>query len=69
MTNVPFETLEDFRDIESINAYHELTESGQVSPEDMMRFLRYKSGTTPGPPCSGTTAKTPALQRERPGSW
>ncbi len=30
MTNVPF-------------AYHELTESGQVSPEDMMRFLRYKS--------------------------
>lgn len=43
MTNVPFETLEDFRDIESINAYHELTESGQVSPEDMMRFLRYKS--------------------------
>ena len=43
MTNVPFAALEDFRDIESINAYHELTESGQVSPEDMMRFLRYKS--------------------------
>ena len=43
MTNVPFKTLEDFRDIESINAYRELTESGQIQPEDMMRFLRYKS--------------------------
>lgn len=43
MTNVPFETLEDFRDIESINAYNELVGGGVLDAEDMMRFLRYKS--------------------------
>ncbi|HIY18675.1 MAG TPA: alpha-glucosidase [Candidatus Blautia avistercoris] len=43
MANAPFETLEDYRDIESINAYHELVESGQISHEDMMRYLQYKS--------------------------
>lgn len=42
MTNAPFETLDDFRDIESINAYHEYTESGLISEEDMMRYIRYK---------------------------
>ena len=43
MTNANFETLEDFRDVESINAYHELTENGVIAPKDMMRYLRYKS--------------------------
>lgn len=43
MTNVPFQSLDDFRDIESINAYHEYTQSGQIAPEDMMHYLHYKS--------------------------
>ena len=43
MTNVPFETLDDFRDIESINAYHEYVDSGLIKKEDMMRYLLYKS--------------------------
>ncbi|MDY3917601.1 MAG: alpha-glucosidase [Candidatus Limivivens sp.] len=43
MTNVPFARLEDFRDIESINAYHELVEGGILDEADMMRFLRCKS--------------------------
>lgn len=44
MTNVPFESLEDFRDIESINAYHELVEQDHVLDGDtMLRYLRYKS--------------------------
>ncbi|HIZ21576.1 MAG TPA: alpha-glucosidase [Candidatus Blautia faecigallinarum] len=44
MTNVPFESLEDFRDIESINAYHELVEQNHVlDGETMLRYLRYKS--------------------------
>ena len=42
MTNCPFPTLEDLRDIESINAFHELTEAGKVSPEDMMRYIRLR---------------------------
>ncbi len=43
MTNCPFETVADLRDIESINAYAELTEAGKIAPEDMMRFLRMRS--------------------------
>lgn len=43
MTNAPFETIDDFRDLDSINAYHELTEKGVFSKEEMMRYLRYKS--------------------------
>lgn len=33
MTNAPFAALEDFRDIESINAYHELTAAGVMAPD------------------------------------
>lgn len=43
MTNVPFETIEDFRDLDSINAYYELTGQGVFSKEEMLQFLRYKS--------------------------
>ncbi len=43
MTNVPFEKLEDFRDIESIHAYEEFVGKGLIQPEDMMYYLRYKS--------------------------
>lgn len=43
MTNVPFASVDEFKDIESINAYHEYVESGLISKEDMMRYLCYKS--------------------------
>lgn len=43
MTNVPFEKLEDFRDIESINAYHELVGGKVLDDVSMMKYLRYKS--------------------------
>lgn len=43
MINVPFETIDDFRDIESINAYHEFVDAGIIEKDDMMRYLRYKS--------------------------
>ncbi len=43
MTNVPFEGLEDFRDIESINAYHEYTENNLIDKDNMLEYLRYKS--------------------------
>ena len=42
MTNYPFTSLEEFRDIESINAYQELTEKGIVSPKDMFDYISYK---------------------------
>lgn len=43
MTNCPFPELGDFRDIESINAFHELTGAGKTTPEDMMRYLLLRS--------------------------
>lgn len=44
MTNAPFERIEDFRDLDSINAYRELVEEkGVFTPEEMMHYLRYKS--------------------------
>ena len=44
MTNVPFTCVEEFRDLESINAYHELVEDQKVfTHEEMMRYLCCKS--------------------------
>lgn len=42
MTNYPFTSLDEFRDIESINAYHELTEKGILSKEEMFDYISYK---------------------------
>ncbi|BAP86431.1 oligo-1,6-glucosidase [Paucilactobacillus hokkaidonensis JCM 18461] len=40
MTNMPFEKLEDYRDIESLNAYHYLVEKNKrVSHATMMSYL------------------------------
>jgi len=42
MTNCPFETPKELRDIESINAFDEMTETGKIAPEDMMRYIRLR---------------------------
>lgn len=42
MTNCPFNTLDNFRDLESINTFHELTEQGKMTEEDMMAAIGYK---------------------------
>jgi oligo-1,6-glucosidase len=44
MTNAPFADINDYRDIESINAYNELVVRDKLIPqEDMLRFLRNRS--------------------------
>ena len=43
MTNGYFDKLEDYRDIESINFFTELTESGLMTPEYMMKCLMLRS--------------------------
>ena len=43
ITNVYFDKLEDYRDIESINFFTELTESGLMTPEYMMKCLMLRS--------------------------
>lgn len=40
MTNAYFENLSDYRDVESLNAYHELVEELGESHEHMMRWLQ-----------------------------
>ena len=43
MTNYPFLDIRDFRDVESINAYHEYTEILHVDNDKMISYLRNKS--------------------------
>lgn len=43
MTNVKFENLEDYRDIETINAYRDYVGSGKKTKEEMMEAI-YKRG-------------------------
>ncbi|PLS29974.1 alpha-amylase [Bifidobacterium margollesii] len=40
MTNVYFDSLDQYRDLESINMYHQLTEAGVLSEEAMMDALK-----------------------------
>lgn len=40
MTNAYFKNMEDYRDIESINAYKEYTENNIMNPEEMMSALK-----------------------------
>ena len=42
MTNMQFTNIEDVRDIESINAYHEMSEAGFISKEDMLYYISCK---------------------------
>ena len=43
MTNTVFNFVDDFRDLESINAYRELVESGLYTDEDMFPKIAHKS--------------------------
>ena len=40
MTNAYFKSISDYRDIESINAYKEYTESGLMTEEEMLNCLK-----------------------------
>ncbi len=43
MTNTVFNRVEDFRDLESINAYYELTQAGVIRKEELLPMIAYKS--------------------------
>ena len=43
MTNCPFGPIENYRDIESLNAYRELTESGVREASELLDCIAYKS--------------------------
>jgi oligo-1,6-glucosidase len=43
MTNVKFNKIEEYDDIESVNAYKEYTEKLGVNPEEMLSYIQIKS--------------------------
>ncbi len=43
MTNVPFRSIEDYRDIEAKNAWRDLVKTGRIAEQDMLRFLGQRS--------------------------
>lgn len=43
MTNVAFETIEDYRDVETLNWYREQMELHGATPQDLMKIIHIKS--------------------------
>lgn len=43
MTNYPFKSIDEYDDIECINAYKQLTENGIREPEELLDAIAYKS--------------------------
>ncbi len=68
MTNIHFDSLEDFRDIESINAYHEYTDKGLATPEEMMRYLNELSRDNARTPMQWTDGKNAGFSDGTPWS-
>ena len=68
MTNAYFKSISDYRDIESINAYKEYTESGLMTEEEMLNCLKMISRDNARHQCSGMTAQMQDLLRDPPGS-
>lgn len=69
MTNCPFDSLEEVRDIESINAFKELTGLGVITEEDMLRYINLRGRDTSRTPMqwnesdhAGFTSGTPWIK-------
>ena len=43
MTNCPFGPIENYRDLDCINPYYELTEAGLRQPDELLECIAYKS--------------------------
>lgn len=67
MTNAYFKDLSQYRDIESLNAFKELTGAGLISADEMMECLALRSRDNARTPVSGTTPLTPVLPPAPPG--
>lgn len=66
MTNCPFGSIENYRDLESINAYHELTEAGLRQPEELLECIAYKSRDNARTPMQWNSSKNGGFTEETP---
>ena len=66
MTNCPFGSIENYRDLESINAYHELTEAGLRQPEELLECIAYKSRDNARTPVQWTSEKNAGFTEGTP---
>ena len=67
MTNAYFKDLSQYRDIESLNAFKELTGAGLISADEMMECLALRSRDNARTPVQWTTPLTPVLPPAPPG--
>lgn len=67
MTNIEFQDISEFRDIESLNAYREyVEESKSIGKEDMIRFLRQSSRDNARTPMQWTAGKYAGFSEAKP---
>ena len=69
MTNVPFESIDDYRDVETLNMYKEMVNEKGVDPKDMLKVFHAKSRDNARTPVqwndsdqAGFTAGTPWIK-------
>ena len=66
MTNTVFNSVKDFRDLESINAYHELTEKGVISVEELFPKICHKSRDNARTPMQWDDSKNAGFTTGKP---
>ena len=66
MTNCPFGPIENYRDLESINAYHELTEAGLRQPDELLECIAYKSRDNARTPMQWNSGKNAGFTEGTP---
>ena len=67
MTNVPFTSLADYRDIDSLNSYRQLVEIDKTTtPEAMLRYLRKSSRDNARTPMQWDTGLNAGFSEQKP---
>lgn len=67
MTNAAFESIDDYRDVETLNYYEDKRNQG-LPEEQIMANIHKKAGTTPVPRCSGMIRTRAVLRQACLGS-